>query len=107
LEKTHYASLFVKIVNAEETHSKGVQSHSLAAGFFSVLLFNKEQEVIALLGLRLTSGQWRILRLFLAHPLLSDEELAAFLSLRRQSARRSLYESMAWAAWSRSPRQEE
>ncbi len=52
----------------------------------------EEQEVIALLGLRLTPGQWRILYLLLAHPLLSAEELAAFLRLRRPSARRSLYE---------------
>ncbi len=52
----------------------------------------EEQEVIALLGLRLTPCQWRIMRLLLAHPLLSAEELAAFLRLRRPSARRSLYE---------------
>ena len=52
----------------------------------------EEQEVIALLGLRLTPCQWSILRLLLAHPLLSDEELAAFLSLQRKSVRCSLYE---------------
>jgi hypothetical protein len=40
---------------------------------------------------RLTPCQWSILRLLLAHPLLSDEELAAFLSLQRKSARCSLY----------------
>ena len=52
----------------------------------------EEQEVIALLELRLTPCQWNILRMLLAHPLLSDEELAAFLSLQRKSARCSLYE---------------
>ena len=52
----------------------------------------EEQEVIALLGLRLTPCQWSILHLLLAHPLLSDEELAAFLSLQRKSVRCSLYE---------------
>ena len=52
----------------------------------------EEQEVIALLGLRLTPCQWSILRLLLEHPLLSDEELAAFLSLQRKSVRCSLYE---------------
>jgi predicted transcriptional regulator len=51
-----------------------------------------EREMIALLGLRLTPCQWSILRLLLAHPLLSDEELAAFLSLQRKSVRCSLYE---------------
>ena len=48
--------------------------------------------MIALLGLRMTPCQWSILRLLLAHPLLSDEELAAFLSLQRKSVRCSLYE---------------
>ena len=48
--------------------------------------------MIALLGLRLTPCQWSILRLLLAHPLLSDEELAAFLGLQRRSVRCSLYE---------------
>ena len=48
--------------------------------------------MIALLGLRLTPCQWNILRLLLAHPLLSDEELAALLSLQRKSVRCSLYE---------------
>ena len=52
----------------------------------------EEREVIALLGLRLTPCQWSILRLLLAHPLLSDEELAAFLGLQRKSVRCSLYE---------------
>jgi predicted transcriptional regulator len=51
----------------------------------------EEQEVIALLGVRLTPCQWGILRLLLAHPLLSDEELAALLSLQRRSMRCSLY----------------
>jgi len=51
-----------------------------------------EREMIALLGLRLTPCQWNILHLLLAHPLLSDEELAAFLSLQRKSVRCSLYE---------------
>ena len=52
----------------------------------------EEQEVIALLGLRLTPCQMSILRLLLAHPLLSDEELAAFLGLQRRSVRCALYE---------------
>ena len=52
----------------------------------------EEREVIALLGLRLTPCQWNILRLLLAHPLLSDEELAALLSIQRRSVRCSLYE---------------
>jgi len=52
----------------------------------------KEQEMIALLGLRLTPCQMSILRLLLAHPLLSDEELAAFLGIQRRSVRCSLYE---------------
>ena len=52
----------------------------------------KEQEVIALLGPRLTPCQWNILRLLLAHPLLSDEELAAFLGIQRRTVRCSLYE---------------
>ncbi len=52
----------------------------------------KEQEVIAPLGLRLTPCQWSILHHLLAHPLLSDEELAAFLNLQRKSVRCSLYE---------------
>ena len=52
----------------------------------------EEQEVIALLGLRLTPCQWSTLRLLLAHPLLSDEELAAFLGLQRRSVRCVLYE---------------
>jgi predicted transcriptional regulator len=52
----------------------------------------EEQGVIALLGLRLTPCQWNILRLLLAHPLLSDEELAAFLNLQQKSVRCSPYE---------------
>ncbi len=50
----------------------------------------EEQEVIALLGLRFTPCQWGILRRLLARPLLSDEELAALLSLQRRSVRCSL-----------------
>jgi Replication-relaxation len=52
----------------------------------------EEQEVVSLLGLRLTTCQWSILHLLLAHPLLSDEELAAFLGLQRRSVRCALYE---------------
>ncbi|HEX6482841.1 MAG TPA: replication-relaxation family protein [Ktedonobacteraceae bacterium] len=52
----------------------------------------EEQEVTALLGLLLTACQWSILRLMLAHPLLLDEELAAFLHLQRRSVRCTLYE---------------
>jgi predicted transcriptional regulator len=52
----------------------------------------EEQEVVALLGLRLTPCQGNILHLLLAHPLLSDEELAAFLGIQRRSVRCSLYE---------------
>jgi hypothetical protein len=51
-----------------------------------------EQEVIALLGLRLTPCHWSILRLLLAYTLLSDEELAALLHLQRRSVRCSRYE---------------
>jgi len=51
----------------------------------------EEQEVISLLGLRLTPCQWSILRLLVAHPLLSDEELAAELHLQQRSVRCSLY----------------
>jgi Replication-relaxation len=51
----------------------------------------EEREVIALVGLRLTPCQWSILRLLLAHPLLSDEELAALLVLQWRSVRCSLY----------------
>jgi len=51
----------------------------------------EDQEEVALLGLRLTTCQWETLRLLLAHPLLSDEELAAFLNLQRGSARCALY----------------
>jgi predicted transcriptional regulator len=52
----------------------------------------EEREVIALLGLRLTPCQWNILHMLLTHPLLSDEELAAFLGLQRKSVRCSFYE---------------
>jgi predicted transcriptional regulator len=52
----------------------------------------EDREVIALLGLRLTPCQWNILRLLLAHPLLSDEELADFLDIQWRSVRCSLYE---------------
>ena len=51
----------------------------------------EEREVMALLALRLTPCQWSILRLLLAHPLLSDDELGAFLNLQRKSVRCSLY----------------
>lgn len=51
----------------------------------------EEPEAVALLGLRLIPRQWEIMRLLLAHPLLSDEELAAFLNLQRSSARGALY----------------
>jgi predicted transcriptional regulator len=52
----------------------------------------EDQEAIALLGLRLTPCQRNILRLLLAHPLLSDEELGAVLNLQRRSVRCSVYE---------------
>jgi hypothetical protein len=52
----------------------------------------EEREMVSLLGLRLTSCQWSILHLLLAHPLLSDEELASLLGLARKSVRCSLYE---------------
>src|SRR5205807_5123255 len=51
----------------------------------------EEQEVLALLGLRLTACQWSILRLLLTHPQLSDEDLAALLYLQRRSVRCALY----------------
>lgn len=50
----------------------------------------EEREVTALLGLRLTPGHWSILRLLLAHPLFSDEELAALQGRKRKSLRSSL-----------------
>ncbi len=50
----------------------------------------EEREVIALLGLRLTSGHWSIMRLLLAHPLFSDEDLAGLLGTERKSIRSSL-----------------
>ncbi|HEU0001523.1 MAG TPA: replication-relaxation family protein, partial [Ktedonobacteraceae bacterium] len=49
-----------------------------------------DREAIALLGLHLTSCHWRVLRLLLAHPLLSDTELAGLLGLQRRSVRSSL-----------------
>lgn len=55
----------------------------------------EEREAIALLGLCLTPCHWSILRLLLAHPLLSDEELAGLLCLERKSALSSLYELRA------------
>lgn len=51
----------------------------------------EEREMVSLLGLCLTPCQWSILNLLLAHPLLSDEELAALLGLQRRSVRCSLY----------------
>jgi predicted transcriptional regulator len=51
----------------------------------------EEREVVSLLGLCLTPCQWNIVRLLLAHPLLSAEELAAFLGIQRRSVRCSLY----------------
>ena len=51
----------------------------------------EEPEVMALRLLRLTPRQWGILRLLLAHPLLSDDELGAFLNLQRKSVRCSLH----------------
>ena len=50
----------------------------------------EEREVIALLGLRLTRCQWSMVRLLLAHPLLSVEELAGLLGLKQKSAPASL-----------------
>jgi hypothetical protein len=58
---------------------------------------SQELENVALLGLRITQGQWRMLRLLLAHPLLSDEELAACLALGRKSVRCALYDLAALA----------
>jgi len=52
-----------------------------------------------LLGLHIMPRQWGILRLLLAHPLLSDEELAACLALQRKSVRYGLY-GVCWVAWS-------
>jgi len=49
------------------------------------------RKVLALLGLCLTPCQWSVLRRILAHPLLSDEELAALLGLQRSSVRCALY----------------
>ncbi len=51
----------------------------------------EEREVIALLGLRLNPCHWNIVRLLLAHPLLSDEELSGLLGLEMKSVRSSLY----------------
>jgi len=50
-----------------------------------------EQELVALLGLRLTARQRDMVYLLLDHPLLSDHDLAAFLSLQRKSARTLVY----------------
>jgi len=50
-----------------------------------------EQELVALLALRLTSRQWGMLYLLLDHPLLSDQDLAALLALQRKSVRSLLY----------------
>jgi Replication-relaxation len=52
----------------------------------------EEREVISFLGLLLTPCQWGIVRLLLEHPLLSDEDLAAFLGLQRRSVRCALYD---------------
>ena len=52
----------------------------------------EEREVISFLGLLLTPCQWNMVRLLLEHPLLSDEDLAAFLGLQRRSVRCALYE---------------
>jgi Replication-relaxation len=63
------------------------------AGRTASLLLDQpvEQELLAFLGLRLTTGQWGILHLLLDHPLLSDQELVAFLALQRKSVRSLLY----------------
>lgn len=50
-----------------------------------------EQELVALLGLRLTARQWDMLYLLLDHPLLSDQDLAALLALKRKSVRSLVY----------------
>jgi hypothetical protein len=50
-----------------------------------------EQELVALLGLRLTARQWDMLYLLLDHPLMSDQDLAAFLALQCKSVRSLLY----------------
>jgi Replication-relaxation len=50
-----------------------------------------EQELVALLGLRLTVRQWDMLYLLLDHPLLSDQDLAAFLALQQKSVRSLVY----------------
>jgi predicted transcriptional regulator len=46
----------------------------------------------ALVGLRLTSTEWNILYMLLAHPFLADTELAIFLHMQQSSIRSSLYE---------------
>jgi hypothetical protein len=51
----------------------------------------EEREAIALLGLRLTPFHWRMLYMLLAHPLLSDEEVASLFGLKRRSIRCALY----------------
>lgn len=50
-----------------------------------------EQELVALLGLRVTPSQWSALYLLLDHPLLSDQDLATFLTLKRKSVRTLVY----------------
>jgi hypothetical protein len=50
-----------------------------------------EQELVALLGLCLTARHWDMLYLLLDHPLLSDQDLAAFLALQRKSVRTLVY----------------
>jgi hypothetical protein len=59
----------------------------------ATLLVDKpgEQELLALLGLRLTARHWDILYLLLDHPLLSDQDLAAFLALQQKSVRSLVY----------------
>jgi hypothetical protein len=50
-----------------------------------------EQELVALLALRLTPRQWDMLYLLLDHPLLWDQDLAALLALQRRSVRTLVY----------------
>src|SRR6202022_1227157 len=51
----------------------------------------EEPEMLALLRLCLTPCQWSILRSLLAHPLLSDRDLARLLSLQLKSVRCAFY----------------
>ena len=46
---------------------------------------------LAWLAWHVTPGQWQIIRLLLAHPLLTTDQLAVFLHLQRHSVRCSLY----------------